>query len=228
MDLSDIAGKSGAELQELLKNLGDADLKSLIDSGRKILRASKAQGKDSISSEELEAKRAELQPFEDQVVKATADYNAFKQQLDDKYKEMRLKRKEALEKAYAEVQRSIDARDAKRNDLGLKPTRASSVGPSQSWHVRVVDLDNKIVEVGLKDQPETFKQTTLNAKSVIPTAWVRENIINANGIQDPNEGRLRGVLAKVKTVWANAVKEATGGADENSEAAPAEENTPSE
>lgn len=212
--------ESAAEILKQLSGNPDA-LRKVIEDGRKILRESRK----SETSEEDEAKRERLQPFAAAVEAAEQEFASYKKQWDVRLEEVKNERKAALEEAQKEVDKVKSVYNDEREKLGLKTNRAASVGPTQSWHVKIIDLDAKTVEVGLKDQPSTFISTTLNNKGSVPSKWVRENVIEANSVVDPNGGRLRGLLTKIKGAYADAI---AGGDDVATDAPNAQpENEPS-
>jgi hypothetical protein len=199
-----------AAAQEILKSLaGNPDaLRKVIEDGRKILRESKK----SETSEEDEQKRETLKPFAEAVEAAEKEFAEFKKQWDDRLEEVKTERKNALDEAQKEVDKVKSAYNDERENLGLKTNRAASVGPTINWHVRILDVDAKTAEIGVKEQENTYVTTTLNDKGSVPSKWVRENIIDKNQIVDPNGGRLRGLLTKIKGAYADAVAEKNGGA----------------
>ena len=188
--LSQLAGKSQKELE------------LLIEASRKQLKTINRKD-DENSSEEI---RKKLKPYEEAFEKAELGYSKVKTAYDNQINELKKRRKEALEQAEIRRKATKNELNSIRQELGLKITRRSSLGPSMSWEVKI-DLKRSVAVVQVSEDNTTRSEISVTDVGRVSAKELKDNLFNVHNIQDEGGGKARGLMTRIKLAYLNAIED---------------------
>lgn len=189
------------QIEEMLSGKSPDEIMRMIQEAQSKLRT-ELQKEERAESKEI---RAELEPLEKELEKLENSYLKLKAAYNEKINELRIKRDEALEIAAEKVEKVRESLNKKRIDLGLKTTRKSSLGKLLSWHLEIDPNNIQIVEIGLKNKPETYTKFEVSEEGKVKTEIVKEKLFIKHEIEDKTGGKLRGLLIRVKLAYISAL-----------------------